>query len=74
MRTFHFYIDDARCGVPRELVVEAIHEARAREMAEQMRAKSEHHHGVEVCEQGARLFGVGTFAHRTWCERLRGAA
>jgi hypothetical protein len=51
------------------LVVQARHEARARQIAERMHAESEHHHGVEVCEKGVRLFGLGSFALRTWCER-----
>jgi len=81
MRTFHFYVDDRRCGSPRELRVQARDEPRARQLAERMLAESEHHLGVEVCERGSRLFGLGSFATRTWCElernrppRLAGAA
>jgi hypothetical protein len=68
MRTYHFYVDDARCGSPRELTVQARDERRARELAERMLSDSEHHLGVEVCERGHRLLGVGSFATRTWCE------
>ena len=68
MRTFHFYVEDARCGAPKVFVVEAAGEARARVLAEQMLAQSEHHLGVEVCEDGRRHFGVGTFTDRSWCE------
>jgi hypothetical protein len=71
MRTFHFYVDDARCGTPREFVVEAGGEDRARTLAERMLADSEHHLGVEVCEDGQRLLGVGSFATRTWCAQAR---
>jgi len=69
MRTFHFYVDDARSDDPRELVVQTRDHLRAREMAEKMQAESEHHRGVEVCEKGSRLFGLGSFAARSWCER-----
>jgi hypothetical protein len=71
MRTFHFYIDDRRSGSPRELQVQARDEQRARQLAERMLAESEHHLGVEVCEQGVRRFGLGSFATRTWCELER---
>lgn len=68
MRTFHFYIEDARCGQTRSLTVQARDERRAREMAEGVLAQSEHHRGVEVCEDGRRLFGLGSFAGKSWCE------
>ncbi|HEY2709610.1 MAG TPA: hypothetical protein VGI95_16290 [Caulobacteraceae bacterium] len=68
MKTFHFYIDDAGSGAPRELVVETRDEARAREMAEEMLRQSPEHLGVEVCDGGARVFGIGSFSERTWCE------
>jgi hypothetical protein len=68
MRTFHFYIDDRRCGAPRSLTVQARDEARAEELARVMLANSRHHIGIEVCEDGRRLFGLGSFAHRSWCE------
>lgn len=67
MRKFHFYVDDQRCGIPRELAVEAVNEARARQLAQRVLEDSAHHLGVEVCEGGERLFGLGSFATRTWC-------
>jgi hypothetical protein len=67
MRRFHFYIDDDRHAVPTELTVEVATEARARELAEQLLAQSAHHLGVEVCENGERILGLGAFAHRTIC-------
>ena len=50
-----------------ELIVEAANEARARELAEGIMARSPNFVGVEVCEDGERLFGVGTLAERTVC-------
>jgi hypothetical protein len=67
MRRFHFYIDDDRHSVPTELTVEVATEARARELAERILAQSPHHLGVEVCENGERILGLGAFAHRTIC-------
>jgi hypothetical protein len=40
-----------------------------RALAERMQAESRHHRGVEVCEEGGRLFGLGSFSDRSWCER-----
>jgi hypothetical protein len=69
VRRFHFYIDDTRCDEPRVLLVQARDERRAREIAERMLTQSADHTGVEVCENGVRLFGLGSMARRTWCER-----
>jgi hypothetical protein len=74
MRQFHFYIDDKRSGVPREAVIEAEGEVEARELADQVLRECEHHAGVEVCERGVRVFGLGSFATRTWCGVKQGAA
>jgi hypothetical protein len=67
MRQFHFYIDDKRSGVPREVVIEAETEDHAREVARQMLDECDDHAGVEVCERGVRVFGLGSFSTRTWC-------
>jgi len=48
-------------------------EAEARRLAEQLFARSEDHLGVEVCEEGRRLFGLGTLANRTVCALQRPA-
>ena len=69
MRTFAFFIDDRRCAEPRTITVETRDEGRARELAERMLAQSEHHLGVEVCDDGRRVFGIGSFGDRSWCER-----
>jgi hypothetical protein len=67
VRRFHFYIDDDRHARPTTLAVEVADEARARELAEQIFAQSPHHLGVEVCDGGNRILGLGAFAHRTIC-------
>jgi hypothetical protein len=66
VRTFHFFIDDARCGDdPQQFTVSARDESRARQLAERMMAESLHHLGVEVWEDGKRLFGLGSLAGRS---------
>jgi len=73
MPLYHFFIDDDRYEAPVELEVRVGSEPRARQLAERSLAQSPHHLGVEVCEDGARLFGLGSFATRTWCgARARG--
>lgn len=67
MRRFHFYIDDQNHAHPVEFTVEVTGIARARELAEELLARSSDHLGVEVCENGYRVFGLGTFATRTHC-------
>ena len=67
MRRYTLYIDHARRSGPIEFLIEVSGVARAREVAERMLAESDDHLGVEVCERGERLFGIGSFATRTWC-------
>ena len=67
VRSFQFFIDDARSGAPRRFAVQARDEHRAREIAERILAESDHHLGVEVCENGTRVFGLGTLSVRTCC-------
>jgi hypothetical protein len=74
MRQFHCYIDDARMGAPRELVITAEDEDEARQIARQLLDESDHHLGVEVCESGVRVLGLGSFSTRTWCGVKQGAA
>ena len=73
MRNFHFHLEDERFEAPQELVVEASGEARARQIAERMLAQSIHHKGVDVWEDGRRLFGLGSYAARSWGEQGRRA-
>ncbi len=62
MKDFQLFIDDDRYSVPTVQIIIVESEERAREAAEQMLNESRHHHGVEVCEQGRRLFGLGSFS------------
>jgi hypothetical protein len=70
MRSFRIYVDDVRCSRPSELTVVVASQARALEMAQEIMARSEHHVGVELCEHGRRLSGLGTLATRPLC-RMR---
>ena len=67
MQRLQIHIDDRRRARPKVLTVKVPSEAEARRLAEQLFAKSEDHLGVEVCEEGRRLFGLGTLANRTVC-------
>jgi len=67
MRRFHFFIDDVGHSQPLEMTVEVAGVPRARELAAEVLARSPTHVGVEVCEDGERVFGIGTFATRTHC-------
>ena len=60
MRTFQIYIDDNRYTVPTLHVATLTGEERALAIAEKLLAESEHHIGVEVAEDGRRLFGLGS--------------
>jgi hypothetical protein len=62
MQTFEFYIDDDRYGVPTLHLATLADEGLARQIAETLLGDSPHHRGVEVCEGGARLFGIGTLS------------
>ena len=62
MRTFQFFVDDDRYSVPTLSLVTVKDDRRAREWADRLMSQSEHHRGVEVCEGGIRLFGIGSFA------------
>lgn len=61
--TFEVYIDDSRYTVP-TLYLIAANEAGAIEAAQRMLADSPHHLGAELCLDGRRLIGFGTFATR----------
>jgi len=63
MRTFQIYIDDSRYTVPTLHVATLMSEDRALEVAEHLLGESEHHLGVEVAEDGERLFGLGSLEH-----------
>jgi len=67
MRRFHFFIDDLNHSRPLEMTVELGDVALARALAEEILGRSPTHIGIEVCEDGRRVFGLGTFANRTHC-------
>ena len=62
--TFEIFIDDDRYAVPTLYLVTAPDEARALTLAERMVAESPHHLGAELCLDGRRLAGIGSFAMR----------
>src|SRR5580704_19533812 len=59
-RVFEVYIDDERYSTPTLLFIEVKDEQRAREFAQKKLEEDARHRGVEVRENGVRLFGVGT--------------
>jgi hypothetical protein len=64
LRTFTVYIEDDRYSVPTLNVISLRDDVRAREWAEGAMQENPHYRGVEVCEDGERLFGVGSLAER----------
>lgn len=58
MRDFVFLIGDDRREQPSLMLVSAVSEARARQIAERILAESSHRLSVEVWEDEARLFVV----------------
>lgn len=59
MRTFSFYIHDARYSVPTLQLADALDELAAKALAERYLGDSAEHHVVEVMEDEALLFRVG---------------
>jgi hypothetical protein len=59
LREFQVFVTDARYAIPTFHIVHAASEARARAVAEQILAESPHHLGIEVFDDGARLFSLG---------------
>jgi hypothetical protein len=62
VRTFELYIDDDRYSTPTLVLADVVDEERALELAKKKFAEDERHRGIEVCENGVRLFGLGTLA------------
>lgn len=62
---FEIYLDDDRYAVPTLHLVVADDPAMAFTMAERLLADSPHHLGVEICLEGRRLAGLGSFATRS---------
>jgi hypothetical protein len=68
VRTFTVYIEDDRYSVPTLNVISLSDDVRAREWAEGAMRENPHYRGVEVCEDGERLFSVGCLAERPRAE------
>ena len=62
--TFEVYIDDDRYAVPTLHLIPAEDEAIALKIARRLLQESPHHLGVELCLEGRRLAGLGSFAVR----------
>ena len=62
--TFEIFIDDDRYAVPTLYLITAEDQAGAMRTAERMVADSAHHLGAELCQDGLRIAGVGSFALR----------
>lgn len=59
---FEIFIEDDRYSVPTLKLVTAADEAEALRLAESFLAASDHHLGVELCRDGRRLMGLGSYA------------
>ena len=62
--TFEIFVDDDRYAVPTLYLVAAQDQADALSIAKRMVADSGHHLGAELCLDGQRIAGVGSFATR----------
>jgi len=62
--TFEIYVDDDRYAVPTFHLIPAEDEDVAFRVARRLLEESPHHLGVEVCLDGRRLTGIGSFATR----------
>ncbi len=62
MRDFELYIEDDRYRTPTLIFVHMSDEQRVRAFAQEKLAEDERHRGIEVRENGVRLFGLGTLA------------
>jgi hypothetical protein len=71
LHTFEFYLDDDRYAVPTLKLVAADGENDALVVAWRLLDESVHHRGVEVCLDGERLTGLGSFATRRLPEEAR---
>jgi hypothetical protein len=62
MPDFQVFIDDDRYSVPSLYLITANSEARARAKAEELLRASDHHLGIELRQDGERIFALGSFA------------
>jgi hypothetical protein len=62
MPDFEVFIDDDRYSVPSLYLITANSEARARAKAEELLRASDHHQGIELRQDGERIFALGSVA------------
>ena len=62
MRYFELFIDDERSPTPTLMFVEMSDERRVLGYAREKLQESRHYRGIEVFENGLRLFGLGSLA------------
>jgi uncharacterized protein YmfQ (DUF2313 family) len=62
MADFEVYVDDDRYSVPTLYLIAAMSEHQARAKAQEVLDASDHHQGVELLQDGERLFALGSFA------------
>jgi hypothetical protein len=62
VRDFELYIDDDRYRTPTLIFVHMSDEHRVRQFAKAKLDEDKRHRGIEVRENGVRLFGLGTLA------------
>ena len=62
--TFEIYVDDDRYAVPTLHLIPAEDNVIALRIAQRLLEESPHHLGVELCVDGQRLTGIGSFATR----------
>jgi len=62
MADFEVYVDDDRYSVPTLYLIAAHSEQAARAKAQDVLDVSDHHQGVELLQDGERLFALGSFA------------
>jgi hypothetical protein len=62
VRDFEVYVEDTRYGTPTLILVQMIDEQRVRDFAQKKLEEDPRHRGIEVRENGLRLFGLGTLA------------
>lgn len=62
MADFEVFIDDDRYSVPSLYLITARNVARARAKAEELLHASDHHQGVELRQDGASIYALGSFA------------
>jgi hypothetical protein len=63
--TYELYLDDDRYAVPTLHLIPAKDDHAALVVARRVLAENAHHLGIEICLDGQRVTGLGTFAVRS---------